>query len=316
MTTSDQLESLATAILELTPAPRHEALRQLSDALRQRHGDCVAAILFYGSCLRSGDPFDGLVDLYLIVDGYRCANSGRARAVWNRLLPPNVFYAEFPAGERRLRCKYAVLSRRDLAVGTSRRWFHSYLWGRFSQPAALAWSRDDAARTQVAAALARAVVTFLDRALPSLPERGSVQSLWQQALALSYATELRPESAGRAEELTRSNAAYYRRVTALAAPLLAWPLRLDGEHYRCRLAASRRFMNRVGWRVRSAQGKLLSVLRLSKALFTFDGGLDYAAWKLERHSGQHIEIPERVRRYPLLFVWGLVWNLYRRGVFR
>ena len=35
----------------------------------------------------------------------------------------------------------------------------------------------------------------------------------------------------------------------------------------------------------------LSVLRLLKALFTFEGGLDYIAWKLERHSGQRIEVP-------------------------
>jgi hypothetical protein len=71
-----------------------------------------------------------------------------------------------------------------------------------------------------------------------------------------------------------------------------------------------------GWALRTAQGKLLSVARLLKALFTFDGGLDYIAWKLERHSGQRIEIPPRVRRYPLIFVWGLFWRLYRRGIFR
>jgi hypothetical protein len=58
------------------------------------------------------------------------------------------------------------------------------------------------------------------------------------------------------------------------------------------------------------------VLRLLKALFTFECGLDYIAWKLERHSGQRIEIPDRVRRWPLVFSWGFFWKLYRRGVFR
>jgi hypothetical protein len=58
------------------------------------------------------------------------------------------------------------------------------------------------------------------------------------------------------------------------------------------------------------------VLRLLKALFTFDAGFDYIAWKLERHSGRKVEIPERVRRYPLIFVWGLMWKLYREGIFR
>ena len=58
------------------------------------------------------------------------------------------------------------------------------------------------------------------------------------------------------------------------------------------------------------------MLRLLKALFTFEGGLDYIAWKLERHSGQPVEIPDKVRPYPLIFIWGLFWQLYRRGIFR
>lgn len=316
MTTTDPIAPLARTLLALTPAPRHPALLHLTEALRQRYGSCVVAVLFYGSCLRSGDPFDGLVDLYLIVDNYRSANSSALKAMWNRLLPPNVFYAEFPYEGGCVRCKYAILSERDFAAGTSKRWFHSYLWGRFSQPTAVAWSRDTATQAKVAAGLAQAVLTLLERALPSLPAQGSVASLWEGALALSYATELRPESTGRAAELTQANAAYYRRVTELAAPLLDTALQLADGNYAAELPDARRWRNRIAWRLRTVQGKLLSLARLSKALFTFDGGLDYLAWKLERHSGQHIEVPERVRRYPLVFVWALVWDLYRRGVFR
>jgi hypothetical protein len=314
--TPDTLQPLARTLLALTPPPRHPALQALIDALQSRYAGCLKALLFYGSCLRGGDPFDGLVDLYLIVADYRCANTSRLKALWNRLLPPNVFYTEVPFGDRRVRCKYAVLSEHDMLVGTSAHWFHSYLWGRFSQPTAVAWSCDTATQLATAVNLAQAVVTFLQRALPSVAERGSVLSLWQQALALSYATELRPESPQRAAELTRANAAYYERVTELAAPLLAGDLRCEHGAYQVSVPGTRRLLNRIGWRLRSWQGKLLSLARLSKALFTFEGGLDYIAWKLERHSGQHIEIPDRVRRYPLLFVWGMVWKLYRRGVFR
>ncbi len=68
--------------------------------------------------------------------------------------------------------------------------------------------------------------------------------------------------------------------------------------------------------LRRGLGKLMSVLRLLKALFTFAGGLDYIAWKLQRHSGQEVVIPERVRQFPLLFIWGFCWQLYRRGIFK
>jgi hypothetical protein len=317
VSTATALESLADILPELTPVPQHPALRHLVESLKQRHSDCVQSILFYGSCLRSGDPFDGLVDLYLIVDNYRCANSSWLKALLNQLLPPNVFYAEFPFQGKTIRCKYAILSTRDLQRGTSTRWFQAYLWGRFSQPTALAWWRNEAAHRNAALSMAQAVITFLNRALPSTPAKGSVQSLWQNALKLSYATELRPESHGRARELTAANTSYYQRVTELAAPRLIHHLTLAGDgNYQTNIPATVRWLSRQHWRLRTLQGKLLSLARLSKALFTFEGGLDYIAWKLERHSGEAIEIPDRVRRYPLIFVWGMVWRLYRRGVFR
>ena len=98
------------------------------------------------------------------------------------------------------------------------------------------------------------------------------------------------------------------------------PLRVEGTgtaaRYHARIGPSSRLVSRISWPVRQLQGKILSVLRLLKALFTFEGGLDYIAWKLERHSGQPVEIPDKVRRYPLIFIWGLFWQLYRRGIFR
>ena len=164
------------------------------------------------------------------------------------------------------------------------------------------------------------MTTFLNRCLPHLPASGRVRDLWQQGLQLSYGAELRAETSGRAAELTEAGADYYLAATRLLAGSLRYGMALeehaDGLRYHTSIPAARRRASRITWPLRKAQGKLLSVLRLLKALFTFEGGLDYIAWKLERHSGQPIEIPERVRRWPLIFIWGLFWQLYRRGIFR
>lgn len=297
-----------------------QGLDPVIDALLDRHGAAVDAVLFYGSCLRSGDLFDGVVDLYLIVSDYRALYDSRLQALANRLLPPNVFYFEVPAGERTVRLKYAVVSERDFARGVSRRWFHSYLWGRFTQPFAVAFARNEACRERIAANQATAVRTFLERVLPRVAATGTVRELWQQGLALSYRAELRAESGARAGELTDHALDHYREVTRAAAAALRWSLELrdDGDmvRYLAQVPRITRWLSGVTWPLRQLQGKLLSVARLVKALYTFDGGLDYIAFKLERHSGQHIEIPERVRRRPLIHVWGLFWQLYRRGVFR
>ena len=296
------------------------ALDALASDLRRHHGDAVNAILFYGSCLRSNDPFAGIVDLYVITDSYSAVYPGKFRAFINWLLPPNVFYKELLASDRTLRVKYNVLSLTDLRRGLSARRLHSYFWGRFSQPVEILWSRNERIRDNVEVCLTQAVRTFLDRVLPNVAASGTVAELWKQGLRLSYSTELRSEKPQRAEELVDHALNYYIAATTAAAPSLRYPLLISGEgkesRYTGTVSTGSRFMGRWAWALRRVTGKLLSVIRLIKSLLTFDGGLDYAAWKLGRHSGQSIEIPDRVRRYPLIFVWPLLWRLYRRGIIR
>ncbi len=296
------------------------ALEELLWQLRERHRGAVNAVLAYGSCLRNGNIFDGLLDLYLVCDDYRSAYARSGIAAANWLLPPNVFYTEIRHGERVLRTKYAVISGADFRRGCSTRWFESYIWGRFAQPTQLVYCRDRASGEAIEQCLVLARRTFLQRALPRLPATGTVAELWQGALALSYGTELRSEGSGRPGELVGASAAYFEEVARAAGGNLSFPFQVfeadHALHYRAEISRRTRRMSGLGWAVRRVQGKLMSFLRLFKALFTFDGGIDYVAWKLERHSGQVVEVPDRVRRYPLLFMWGFFWRLYRRGVFR
>ncbi len=279
------------------------------------HGKAVAAVLLYGSCLRSGDPFDGLVDLYVLVDDYTKAYSKAWLMLANRLLPPNVFYLEAETRGLTLRAKYAVVSRRDFASGM--RWFQSYLWGRFAQPCRLLYQRDPEIAEWVAACLLEAMRTFVRRVAPRCPACFELKELWQRGLELSYSSELRAErAASRAEELVRWAYPFYQTVSLPLLRELPWPLKVKGEQVCLTLPRWVRLMSSLAWRVRILQGKGFSLLRLIKAVFTFQGGVPYVLFKLERHSGKKLELPERVHRHPLLYGWSWLWRLYRQGVFR
>ncbi len=297
-----------------------EALAPLRAALHRRHGERIAAILLYGSCLRSGDVHDGLVDLYVLLDRYRGAGLPCWQAVANRLLPPNVYYLEAPDGERVLRCKYATVTVEDFARRLGRRSFESYFWGRFCQPLAVLEARDAHLAERLAQLQQRAAATLLGNALALAPASGPVAELWRIALAASYATELRAEAGTRTGELVAWGREFYADLTRRCAGLLPWKLALhaaaDGLHYTAEVPAGARRRARQVWRLRAAHGKLRALLRLTKALFTFAGGLDYLAWKLARHSGQPVVIPDKVRRWPLLYGWAFFWGLYRRGLFK
>ncbi len=300
-------------------------LAELLAQLNARHNGAICCTLVYGSCLRSGDIYDGLLDLYLICDNYRTAYQRPLPAAANWMLPPNVFHAEQKPvhgsdTDQTLRSKVTVISLRDFQRGCSPAWFQSYIWGRFAQPTRILYARDEQVRGQVEEALTAAAATLLKNAVPALPQEGSLTGLWEQSLGLSYDTELRTERNGRAGQLARSASDFYTTLTRHHAAQLGFPFslqELDGElHYQSRVSAIHRRWATLAWALRRAQGKLLSILRLVKALFTFEGGLDYIAWKLQRHSGEVVVIPDRVRRAPIIYMWGFFWGLYRRGIFR
>lgn len=310
---------------QLTKVVRQWSQRQapaevvaLAETARRRHGG-VAAVLFYGSCMRSNRFDEGIVDLYLLVDDYRGAFDSRLQALLNRLLPPNVFYLEAPWEGKTVRAKYAVLTLEDFAGGTQR-WFHSYIWGRFAQPCGLVHVRTatDAARIQEA--LAGAVRTFVRRALPQAPDPFTVRDLWSTGLSLSYRCELRSEDHAKTVRLFDAAPDYFEAVTpeALRTCGLAVETLAGGgpTRYRLRISPRERKRNSLAWRLRRLQGKALSVLRLLKAILTFENGVEYILWKIERHSGVRIESSTTLRRFPLLALCVTFWRLFRRGAFR
>jgi len=304
-----------TRTLEVGPE-----LAALRDAVGRRFGDSLVGILFYGSCLRSGDATDGLVDLYVVVDSYSNAYGRTHLAALNWLLPPNVFYIEVDAAPARIRAKYAVVSLRDLMRGTTGRWFNPYLWGRFAQPIAQLFARDRRAAERMRAALQQASTTLLQQALPMLPARFTARALWETALALSYRTELRPEGPNRVVHLYDTYPRYYEALTGPLLDRLPYTVSPsvgdDSGDFSVDMPRRVRTKARVAWFLRRVQGRILHLLRLVKAAFTFSAGIDYLLWKLERHTGVHIEDTDPVRRHPLIFGWGLLWRLRRRGVIR
>jgi len=289
----------------------------LADAVRARHGAAVRAVLVYGSCYRTGDD-RGIFDLYVLVDSYRRFYRGGVARLMNRLLPPNVFWLETAAHGRPLRAKYAVLSLADLRRRTSARAFHPYFWGRLAQPVGLLYASDAGVAAEVHAALADAVRTFLARVVPLTRGPIDAATLWRRGLALSYAAELRAERSESIERLYDFDVPYYEAITRAVLTNAPWSLdsAAGTAQYRTRIGARPPVIARAAWALRCAVGKVLSVLRLCKGLFTLEGAIDYVRWKIERHSGVRLELSPRARRHVLVAGWVVAWRLYRRGGFR
>ena len=134
-----------------------------------------------------------------------------------------------------------------------------------------------------------------------------VEQLWLRGFGETYRAELRTEGDARARDIYDSARERYDAITPLA---LAAAVTVDSHTTRDHRAAQ------LCWAGRRGLGKTLSVLRLIKSAFTFDGGVDYILWKIERHSGVRLPVSPWQRRHPLLASPVFLWRLYRLGAIR
>lgn len=286
------MSRIVDLVREELSTPVDPRVAAMAAAIAAQYPGSARAVLFYGSCLRMS-ALDGLMlDFYLIVSDYGDAFAKRWMAAANRLIPPNVF----PFQHDGLIAKYAVLSEADFHRLSGPETRNVSVWARFAQPSRLVWAVDDTARDKAVAAVSRAAPALLAAA-------GSVDGeppldWWRRAFALTYSVELRAERANRAQSVVDADPERYQRFSGPAIAAIPADVRAGG------------------WARRRVEGKALSVLRLAKASLTYAGGIDYLAWKINRHAGTKIEIKPWQRRWPLIAALTLVPRLMRSGAIR
>ena len=281
---SDDLELLIAAELGTPVDPRVQAA---AAAIAAEHQGALA-MLFYGSCLRTGEIEGQMLDFYLIVRDYRAAYRHAWMATANRLIPPNVF----PFERNGVAAKYAVLSENDFDRLTRPEAGTVSVWARFAQPVRLVWSAQADVGAGIARIVAQAPVTLLSLA----PDVGDVLDRWRRGFELTYGAELRAERGDRPGSIVDWDPDRYRR---LGKAVLPQPLYSEAR-----------------WRKLRRTGKAMTLVRLAKASLTFAGGIDYLAWKINRHAGTDIAIQPWQRRWPLLGAVTLLPRLLRRGAIR
>jgi len=294
------LKGLVAAELREPVEPR---VREMAAAIAAIYPEAARGVLFYGSCLRTRDLDGQMLDFYLIVSDYRAAYGKSWMATANRLVPPNVY----PFEHRGLAAKYAVLSEADFKRECGMQARSVSVWARFAQPSRLVWARDEVAASGIADSIALAAPTLFQRTLPLMDEMPPAPiDVWKKGFSLTYGAELRAERGGRPSSVVDADPERYERFGMAV---------LDEGRAPATDPVSRAQME-AHWRRTRRNGKLLSVLRLGKASATFAGGIDYLAWKINRHAGSDIRIAPWQRRWPLVAAFILLPQLLKRGAIR
>ena len=292
-----QLSELVSEELAL---PVDDRVKRFAAHLAELFPQSARAVLFYGSCLRSSQLDGQMLDFYLIVSDYRATYGKGWLARANELIPPNVF----PLQHDGLQAKYAVLSEADFARLASSETRNVSVWARFAQPSRLVWTADEAASLSAVSAVAQAAPALLEAAFPLQDDDMAPLDRWRHAFRLTYDAELRAERASRPGSVVDADPERYQ---AFADPVLA---AIDAASLPSQARARR------AWQRRRIEGKLLTLARLAKASATYAGGVDYLAWKINRHAGTHIRVRPWQRRWPLVGALVMLPRLMLRGAVR
>lgn len=281
-----------------TPAP--ETVTALAKALSDPRRD--AAILYYGSTLRTGD-LSGILDFYRLTHR---PHRGGLQGLVEAVLWPEVSYHEVSVAGRVLRAKVATLPLATFRRAAEGRTLDTTIWARFVQPCQRVWTADDRAAAATAQAVAAAVVTAARYAAALGPQSGPAEAYWLALFRRTYAAEFRVESADRADTVMAAGGDRYAEMLPLA-----W--REGGVAFEAQGAVLRPDGRGLpGWVLPSLAGKPLNMARILKAAFTFEGAARYAAYKVQRHTGIEIAVTPFRERHPFLAAPGAWLELRRR----
>tara|TARA_R110002110_G_scaffold92419_1_gene241196 strand:- start:1365 stop:2282 length:918 start_codon:yes stop_codon:yes gene_type:complete len=289
------VSELKSLIAEELAQPVDPRVSAFAESIAAQYGAASRAVLFYGSCLRTTELDGQMLDFYLIVSSYEAAYGNSWLVGANRRLPPNVF----PAEHGGLVAKVAVLSETDFHRLNRITASAVSVWARFAQPSRLVWQADEAARTQAVEAIAGAPVTLFDMTFPMMGVdiEYTIADLWKRGFDLTYGAELRAERKDRSASVVESDPARYARFGPAVVAAIAERDRQRGK--KLKIIASRGAVEKR-WRELRRNGKILTLARLAKASATYAGGIDYLAWKINRHAGTDYVIRPWQRKWPIL----------------
>lgn len=287
-------------------------------------GTAAVALIHYGSTVRPQDAGPGSArDFFVVVDRYAeayhslaAAGAARIRPGWaaalNQVMPPNVISARPQRDADRIPAKCAVFSLEHLRRECSDHPRDHWTRARLCQDVRIAWARDAAARETVAALVAGVRRRTFDWARPFLPTRFEAHGYCRALLAVSYAAEVRPEANDRSEALVQAQWPVLGAVYGALLEALAAAGRLTREEGAFRDPAPPGTLVRARARAFFALSKLRATLRWGKYIALYEDWLDYALAKVERRGGERIELTDRERRWPLLFLWPRAIGYLRR----
>mgnify|MGYP005850614815 CR=1 FL=1 len=303
--------------------PVPEQGEALARALAEVAGGTAVAVLMYGSHLNDSSPGSGSAyDLVVVVEEYGAFHRAlkergeihRPLVLFDTLavvLPPNVI-AFTPDEGRSGMAKCLVIRRDHFENALHARPRDHFLLGRMIQKVALVWHAGAEVEAWVQRCLDRARMGIPVWMAPFVDGSFDIDAFGRRTLEVCYRTEIRPEAGNRSQAIYEAQREHFRGVLP---PVLDQAVEqgllevVQEGRYRYAHPTSR--SERLYWRWHLVRSKLRTTTRWLKHVLTFDNWLPYIVRKVERRTGQTVELTRLERRWPIVFLWPRLFRVLK-----
>lgn len=286
-------------------------------------GDTARAILHYGSYAqgRTTGP-ESAFDFFIVVSDYSAAYRAAAGAIGPaarprlatflaRLLPPNALRIrkQHSSADREAKC--IIITERHFKRECSSRARDHFVQARMIQRVILIWARDEGSAEAVRGCVQEARERSFSWARAFLPLRFDLTDYCRTLLRVSFTHEIRAEPKGHDRVLYEAQRSFLYQIYGPLLERLAAQgmLEQDGDNYRQPVPVSAPTRLRV--KAYFHRSRIRTTMRLLKHPFLYDDWQDYLVRKVARSTGRTIELTDRERRRPLLFLWPRVVRYLR-----
>ncbi len=305
----------------------------------------IACIFMYGSMLNpllSSET--SYPDFYVIVDDYAVFYKSPVHTLLNRSLPPNSYFLKLENNGTALPSKYCVIDRHDLHRLTHYPHIKDFfIAGRLAKRIAILYVKDKDILSQFIDNVYNAMhfnVMFAlsdlaDEEFTPLEANPSGDGLSEgeaddghgeplagftfddfmiKLLGLSYRAEIRTEKEDKITNLYNSEKEFYKKVYTLflEQEISNGTIKeLNGGYMTMKPYFTHDYISAF---IRKCRRR--AVFRWPKSIYTFSHYVDYLQLKIERTTGEKLDLSKWDRRLPLIFGWRHLFRLLKKKALR
>ena len=280
------------------------------------HFEGIACVFMYGSMLSPGlSTPTSFPDFYIIVDDYKRFYKSSIHTLINSVLPPNSYFLKLNDHGTPMPCKYCVLDTHALDRTTRHPQLKDFfIAGRLAKRIGILYVKDQAFLSGFLETIYTAMRFNVTFALSEMTTAFTLDDFIIHLLGLSYRAEIRTETEDKIISLYNSEKDFYRKIyrAFLEQEASLGTLSIQGERYK----TIRPYFTKDYTAGFMKHARKRAVCRWPKSIYTFSNYVDYLELKIERTTGERLELSKWDRRFPLVFGWRHLFKLLKKKAIR